>query len=60
MQYENLSNAELKLKLHSLENEYEVVKRKINDLIEKMSSLDKEYLSVKSVLTERTKGRVGL
>ena len=54
----NLSNAELKIKLTTLENEYEVIKKKINDLIEKMSSLDKEYQSVKAVLDERTKGRV--
>lgn len=54
----DLSNAELKIKLTTLENEYEVVKKKINDLIDRMSVLDKEYQSIKEVLNERTKGRI--
>jgi predicted nucleic acid-binding Zn-ribbon protein len=53
----NLSNAEIKIKMTTLENEYEVVKKEINTLIDKLSQLDKEYQLLEKVLKERTKGR---
>ena len=54
----NLSNSEIKVKMTTLEHEYEVVKKEINNLIDRLSQLDKEYQALENVLKERTKGRL--
>ena len=55
--YLNLSNAELRIKLKNMEDEYEAIKAKITKDLERMKFLDKEYISMKQVLNKRTKGR---
>lgn len=52
-----LSNAEIRIKLIELENEYEAKKNKIRDLMYEMSELDKYYTEGKNILDKRTKGR---
>lgn len=56
--YLDLSNAELRIKLTTMENEYEAIKARIKKDIERMEQLDKEYVSVKQVLEKRTKGKI--
>ena len=54
--YQNFSNAELNLKMKSLENEYESTKHKILELIEKMEKLDSEYIEAQAEVENRNKG----
>lgn len=54
--YQNFTNAELNLKMKSLENEYESTKHKILELIEKMEKLDSEYIEVQAEVENRNKG----
>lgn len=54
--YDMLSNAEIRIKLIELENKYEAVKVLVNENINKMEQLDSEYLKAKKVLQKRTKG----
>ena len=56
--YLNLSNAEIRVKLVSLENEYEAVKNRIRKDLERLDALDEEYISMKQVLNKRTKGKI--
>ncbi len=51
-----LSNSEIKIKLIELENEYDATKNKIRDLVDKMNNLDKVYTEGKTLLDKRTKG----
>nr|DAX38370.1 MAG TPA: Thermonuclease [Caudoviricetes sp.] len=54
--YQNFTNAELNLKMKSLENEYESTKHKILELIEKMEKLDSEYIEAQAEVENRNKG----
>lgn len=58
--YNNLSNAELKIKMHELENEYTAIQNNIKNLIEKLEILDKKYLFIKKILENRLKGFIKL
>lgn len=58
MEYKNFSNAELKLKLLELNNEYESLKNKISNFLDKMEILDKEYSKISTILINRTKGKL--
>lgn len=51
--YEKLSNAEIRIELKNLENEYEASKLKIVSLIKKMGELDDEYNIAKNELNKR-------
>ena len=51
--YEKLSNAEIRIELKNLENEYEAAKLKIVSLIKKMEELDDEYNIAKNELNKR-------
>ena len=53
-----MSNSELKIKLIEMENEYESIKNKINNLVMRMNELDESYNKVKQILNKRTKGRM--
>ena len=53
-----LSNAELKIHLKRMEDEYEVLRNQITQNIERMSILDKEYVKTKEVYQKRTKGKI--
>lgn len=54
--YDLMTNAELRVALVEMENEYEALKEKIRKDIEKMSILDESYLKVTKILSNRTKG----
>lgn len=54
--YLNLSNADIRIKLTTMENEYEAIKLRVKKDLERMQELDKEYVSMKQVLNKRTKG----
>lgn len=51
------SNAELRIKLVSMENEYEALKSTIRKAMERMQQLDNNYLEIKKVLNKRTRGK---
>ena len=54
--YDLMTNAELRVALVEMENEYEALKEKIRKDIEKMSIIDESYLKVTKILSNRTKG----
>ncbi len=54
--YELMTNAELRVALVEMENEYEAVKENIRKNIEKMTMLDESYDKIKTILFSRTKG----
>jgi uncharacterized coiled-coil protein SlyX len=56
--YDMMSNSELKIKLTEMENEYENLKVKMNILVNRMEELDNTYVKVKKILNKRTKGRM--
>ena len=56
--YNKLSNSELNILLKEMENEYESLKIKVRDSLEKMENLDKKYVEIKNVLNKRTRGKV--
>ena len=53
-----LSNAELKLQLKRMEDEYEVLRNQIKQNLERMEVLDREYVKTKEVFQKRTRGKV--
>jgi DNA-directed RNA polymerase subunit L len=53
-----LSNAELKIRLTEYELEYEALKRKVNECLQRMSELDEKYNKTKKELNNRTKGMI--
>lgn len=55
--YLDLSNAELRVKLLTMENEYEALKTKLKETVERMEKLNEEYISMKQILTKRTGGQ---
>ena len=57
LKYSEMSNAELKLKLVTMENEYEVLKKTLNDLVSKMYEMDIEYNKISEIYKKRTRGR---
>lgn len=58
IEYNKLSNSELKIILLEMENEYESLKTKIKQSLERMETLDKKYNDVKKTLDKRTKGKI--
>ena len=56
--YLDMSNAEIRIRLTTLENEYEVIKNRIKGDLERLDSLDAEYNSMKQVLNKRTRGKM--
>jgi hypothetical protein len=56
--FDNLSNSEIRIKLKTLEEEYEVKKNNIAALLEEMEELDKVYDKGKTILNKRTKGKL--
>ena len=50
---ENLSNAELNIKLKNVENEYLAEQKKASELITKMEELDKLYVFIKNEIDKR-------
>ena len=56
--YLDLSNAEIRIKLMTMENEYEAIKNRIKNDLERLDKLDEEYTSMKQVLSKRTRGQM--
>ena len=50
---ENMTNSEINIKMKELENEYEAIKVKIKQLVERMNSLDTEYAKAENELKKR-------
>lgn len=53
-----LSNAELKVRMKEMELEYEALKSKIKECMDRMELLDKQYIQIKEVYNNRTKGKI--
>lgn len=51
--FQKMSNAELKLCMEKLENEYEFKKTQLINLCEDMNKIEKEYLNAKNELNIR-------
>lgn len=54
----NLSNAEIRIKMKTLENEFIVIQNEVSNLLNKMSLLDSQYVELQNLLNKRTKGVV--
>lgn len=55
MEWNNMSNSDIRIKMKTMEEEYENVKNKINVLINKLDALDIEYDKAKRELENRIK-----
>lgn len=55
MEWEKLSNTEIRLKMSSMEEEYKTIKNKINSLISKLDALDIAYNNAKNEIEKRSK-----
>jgi hypothetical protein len=55
IEWENMSNTEIRIKLMSMEDEYENIKNKINEYINKLDELDVEYSNGKKEIEKRSK-----
>ena len=53
--WENMSNAEIRMKINSMEMEYESIKNRINNLVSKLDKLDIEYNDAQRELKKRSK-----
>jgi hypothetical protein len=53
--WENLSNTEIRIKMKSMEMEYEAVKNKINTLLNTLDELDNEYNKANKEINKRMK-----
>lgn len=53
MEYQNMSNAELKLTMEKLTNEFEAKKAALIELCKNMENIEYEYLSAKKELELR-------
>lgn len=58
MEYNLMSNAELKIKMTTIENEYEHLKNKIASFVDKMEKLDNEYVKIREIYNKRTRGKL--
>jgi hypothetical protein len=53
MKYQEMSNAELKLEIEKLFNEFEAEKRKVVSICENMEKIEQKYLTAKKELDMR-------
>lgn len=53
MEYQNMSNAELKLEVEKLTNEFEAKKRLLVNVCEEMEDIERKFLSAKKELEMR-------
>lgn len=54
--YNNYTNAEIKIKMLEMENKYEVLKKKLTEIISEMNNIDKNYSEAKKIIEKRSKG----
>lgn len=55
IKWNNMTNTEIRLKMSSMEMEYESLKNKINNLMSQMETLDNEYNNAKKEIDKRSK-----
>ena len=55
MNWSEMSNTDIRLKISTMKDEYEAVKNKINKLLNRLDELDMEYLKAQKELEERAK-----
>lgn len=53
-----MSNAEINIFLKEMENEYEALKSQVKTKLERMKVLDKQYITTKNLLQQRTRGKI--
>lgn len=53
MEYQNMSNVELKLEVEKLTNEFEAKKRLLVNVCEEMEDIERKFLSAKKELEMR-------
>lgn len=58
MDYSVMSNAEIRIKMKEMEDEYEALRKKVKDNVERMDKLDDDYNEARSILEKRTKGKI--
>ena len=56
IEWDNMSNANIREKLMSLQHEHESLKNKMNEMTDIMESLEIEYLHGNEVIIKRVKG----
>ena len=56
IEWDNMSNANIREKLMSLHHEHESLKNKMNEMTDTMESLEIEYLHGNEVIIKRSKG----
>ena len=56
IEWDNMSNSNIRSKLESLRHEHTTIKNKIDSLIESMNSIEVEYLNGNETLIKRHKG----
>jgi len=54
--WENMSNSNIRVKLESLRHEHEIIKTKIDNLIDVMRNIELEFLNGNETLIKRHKG----
>jgi hypothetical protein len=55
IEWNNMTNTDIRMKMSSMKEEYEAIKNKINNLLSNLDTLDTEYLKAQKVLEERSK-----
>lgn len=53
--YNNMTNAEIKIKMTEYENHYTVLQTKISALLEELNKVNEEYIKARDILSKRTK-----
>lgn len=56
--FEKMTNSEIRLRIKSMKDDYEVTKNKIAKLIYHLKELDEEYEKANNILTNRSKGKI--
>mgnify|MGYP003488499680 CR=1 FL=1 len=52
----NLSNAEIRVQMKTLEHEYQAHQNKLQEIINHLEKLNKKYLTLNEILNKRSKG----
>ena len=55
LNWSDMSNTDIRMKMSSMEEEYESIKNKINILFDKLDSLDNEYNKAQKEIEKRNK-----
>ena len=56
--FKKMSDAEIRLSIKSMTDDYEATKRKLAELINHMKELDEEYVKANNILNNRIKGKI--